>query len=341
MEVKKLISRIVEDSSPIEEEESYTVACMMIDGKMNDIQIATALTALKMRGETPDILFGFTKALMERVSKFHLGDAELIDTCGTGGDGKNTFNISTISSFVLAGGGVRVAKHGNRSITSNCGSADLLLGLGIDINLPPERAIEAIYEVGIGFLFAPLFHTAMKNVMRPRRELGFKTLFNVVGPLSNPVGVKRQIIGVFSEDLLMKVVRVLERKGAIHCLVFHGLDGTDEISISGETRVYELKDGKIKTFTIVPEELGIRRVPLEVVKGGDVERNTSIALDVLSGEKSPYRDSVLLNSGAGFYVAGKASSIAEGIKLAKEAIDSGAALDKVRKLAEFTRRYVS
>jgi len=311
MEVKKLISRIVEDSSPIEEEESYTVACMMIDGKMNDIQIATALTALKMRGETPDILFGFTKALTERVSKFHLGDAELIDTCGTGGDGKNTFNISTISSFVLAGGGVRVAKHGNRSITSNCGSADLLLGLGID------------------------------NVMRPRRELGFKTLFNVVGPLSNPVGVKRQIIGVFSEDLLMKVARVLERKGAIHCLAFHGLDGTDEISISGETRVYELKDGKIKTFTIVPEELGIRRVPLEVVKGGDVERNTNIALDVLSGEKSPYRDSVLLNSGAGFYVAGKASSIAEGIKLAEEAIDSGAALDKVRKLAEFTRRYVS
>ncbi|MBO8131207.1 MAG: anthranilate phosphoribosyltransferase [Candidatus Marinimicrobia bacterium] len=337
MEVEQLLIRFVEDPSPIDEEEAYLLANKMMNGEMTEAQIGAILTAIKLKGETPEILYGFAKSLKDKVSEFHLDCYDLIDTCGTGGDKKGTFNISTVASIVLAGGGVRVAKHGNRSITSKCGSADLLAELGVDISIPPMKAVQAITEIGIGFLFAPVFHTAMKNVMNPRRELKFKTLFNVIGPLANPVNVKRQLMGVFSEDLIQKVIEVFKKMGHKHCLVVYGKDGVDEISISNSTIIYELRDNEVKSYEITPEDFGISRHPIESIKGGDAKENAEITLRLLKGEMGPYRDAIVLNAAAGFYVAGKAGSIEDGITMAEESIDSGRAMEKLNELIRFTR----
>jgi anthranilate phosphoribosyltransferase len=254
-----------------------------------------------------------------------------------GGDGSGTFNVSTVSALVAAGAGCAVAKHGNRSISSRCGSADLFASLGVRIDVPPETAGRCIDENGVGFLFAPMLHKAMKHAAGPRREIGVRTLFNILGPLTNPAGAKRQVLGVFDGALTEKLAEVLKRLGSEHVLVVHGGDGLDEITLTGSTSVAELKDGSIGTYSIDPGDFGLERAGAETLKGGDPETNAAIALSVLKGVKGPARDMVLLNAGAVAYVGGVAPTMREGIRLAAESIDSGRAMAKLENLKKMTR----
>jgi anthranilate phosphoribosyltransferase len=260
----------------------------------------------------------------------------MIDTCGTGGDGSQTFNISTTAAFVVAGAGVPVAKHGNRAMSSRCGSADLLQALGVAIELSPERAEACLAEVGITFLFAPLFHSAMKYALGPRREIGVRTIFNILGPLTNPAGAKLQILGVSRMELTEPLARVLGKMGSARALVVHGADGLDEITTSGETYITALDAGKIASYTITPEQFGLRRTPMGAFVGGDAQENATITLAVLEGKQGPHRDVVLLNAAAALAVAGTAVDLKAGLELAAQAIDSGAAMEKLQRLQRFT-----
>jgi anthranilate phosphoribosyltransferase len=261
----------------------------------------------------------------------------MIDTCGTGGDGSQTFNISTTAAFVVAGAGVPVAKHGNRAMSSRCGSADLLQALGVAIELSPEMAETCLAEVGITFLFAPLFHSAMKYAIGPRREIGVRTVFNILGPLTNPAGAKQQILGVSRKELAEPMARVLGNLGSTRALVVHGADGLDEITTTGETHITALDAGTLVSYTISPEQFGLRRAPLGALVGGDAQQNAAITLAVLEGKPGPHRDVVLLNAAAALAVAGTATDLEAGLPLAAQAIDSGAALEKLRRLQRLTR----
>ena len=296
---------------------------IIMAGDATDAQIGAFLMGLAQRGETPDELAGAAESMRAHAHRLEVDIAPLVDTCGTGGDGAGTFNISTAAAFVVAGGGVAVAKHGNRSISSACGSADVLEALGAHIELEPDEAARCLDEAGFAFLFAPRYHPAARHAAGPRRELGVRTLFNLLGPLCNPAPVTHQVMGIFSAGLQETAARVLGLLGLERALVVHGTGGLDEIALSGPTRVMEWRDGAVHTFTVHPEDAGLAPAPVTALAGGDAERNAAIIRAVLDGEPGPARDVVVLNAGAVFYVTGRADRVADGVALAGEAIDSG------------------
>jgi anthranilate phosphoribosyltransferase len=320
----------------------------ILAGEATDAQIGALLVGLQMKGETVDEIVGFAEAiraaatpLMTRDSALDVSGTErdaLLDTCGTGGDASGTFNISTATALVVAGAGVKVAKHGNRSVTSKCGSADVVEALGVNINLPPERMAECLEKVGIAFLFAPAMHSAMKFVQPARRELKLRTVFNLLGPLTNPANASCQVVGVYTGQLVEKLAQALLQLGLKRALVVHGWDGLDEITISGPTRVAEVRDGTVKLYEISPEQFGLQRSPLHTLQGGDAQVNAAIIRAILDGERSPKRDVVLLNAAAALVAAGQAESIGAAIPVAAYAIDSGQAKGRLQLLAQFTNR---
>lgn len=318
-------------------EEAYRLMKRMMEGAVSPPQMAGLLTALRMKGETVAELTGLAEGMRDQMTTVSLRVPGAVDTCGTGGDGGKTFNISTGAAIVAAAAGVPVAKHGNRAVSGRSGSADVLEVLGIRIQVSPEEAKMALEQVGICFLFAPLFHRGMKRVMPTRRELGFRTCFNLLGPLVNPAGVKRQLMGVFDPALTETAARVLLALGAERALVVSGLDGIDEISISGPTRVSEVKEGQVITYTVTPEQLGMEPAPPEAVSGGDPRTNARMLRQILRGEQGPRRDVVLINAGAVLYLAGRAKSMAEGVRRAADAVDSGKAADKLAEMIRFSR----
>jgi anthranilate phosphoribosyltransferase len=318
-----------------------------LSGKCTDSQIAGLLVGLRMKGETVEEIVGFAEAIraaaiplnLKNDSALDVSDTErdaLVDTCGTGGDTSGTFNISTATAFVVAGAGVRVAKHGNRSISSKCGSADVMEALGVNINLPPERLVECLKQVGIAFLFAPLMHSAMKHVQTARRELKLRTVFNLLGPLTNPARASAQVVGVYSAELVDKLAEALSMLGVRRALVVHGMDGLDEITITGPTRIAEVRDSEVHTYEVTPEEFGMPRARLEDISGGDAAANAAIIRSVLDGTQSARRDVVLLNAAAALVAAGKANHLSDAFPLAVESIDSNAAKKKLNDMVHFT-----
>lgn len=316
--------------------EARDVMMEIMEGQATPAQIGAFLIALRMKGETTDEITGCAQAMRENAIEVKPKRDALVDTCGTGGDGSGTFNISTTVAFVAAGAGVAVAKHGNRSVSSRCGSADLLQELGVNVQLSAEQAARCIDEVGIGFLFAPLFHPAMKHALPPRQEIGLRTIFNLLGPLSNPAGATRQLVGVYDPDLTETVAKVLLALGGEHAFVVHGADGLDELSVTGPNRVSQLRDGQVETFSIDPRELGLPQARLSDLSGGGTEENAATTTALLKGENGPKRDVVLLNAAAALVAGGKAAGLGDGLELAAEAVDSGAALGKLNELIEFS-----
>jgi len=346
-------------SQSLSRAEARDVMADVLTGKCTDAQIAALLIALRMKGETVEEIVGFAEAIraaaaplpIERASNEALAvsgtgrdalldepfaDSSLIDTSGTGGDASGTFNISTATALVTAGAGVRVAKHGNRSISSKCGSADVVEALGINIQLNPEQAAQCLREVGICFLYAPNLHPAMKQVQGVRRELRMRTMFNLLGPLTNPARANGQVVGVYSLELVEKLAEALSMLGLRRALVVHGLDGLDEITITGVTRIAEARDGSVRSYEVEPEEFGMKRAALEDISGGDAAGNAEIIRRVLGGEKSARRDVVLLNAAAALVAAGRADHIEGAIPLAAKSIDSGAAAEKLSALVQFS-----
>lgn len=319
----------------------------ILSGKASDAQIVGLLTGLRIKGETVDELVGFATVMRRHASPVFSGlrlppDAVLVDTAGTGGDARGTFNISTAAAFVIAGAGVHVAKHGNRAFTSSCGSADVLEEMGVRMDLPMERVAQAIEEIGIGFLYAPAAHTAMRHAMNARRELKVRTVFNLLGPLTNPARASAQIVGVYDASLTELLARALGDLGVRRAFVVHGADGLDEISISGETYIAELREGMVRSYTVAPEDFGLSRAPLESVRGGDAKHNAQIIKRLLGHRDTPHehgahRDIVLGNSAAALVAAARATDFLDGVRLAAESIDSGAARGKLDALVAFSQ----
>lgn len=343
--LKKVVER--EDLSA---EEAFLTMDEIMSGKATDAQIAAFLTALRLKGETVAEITGFARAMREKVSPVKVGgrveasisgtDREaLVDTCGTGGDASNTFNISTATAFVVAGSGILVAKHGNRSVSSLCGSADVVEALGVNLELSPELVGNCIDEVGIGFLYAPLLHKAMKYVMTARREIRIRTVFNILGPLTNPAGASAQVVGVYQERLTEVLANVLNELGSRRAFVVHGLDGLDEISLSGESKVSEVREGRVRTYMVAPKDFGLAQAPLSALHGGNAAENAQIIKGLLAGETGPRRDVVLMNASMAIVAGGKADDFQEGVRLAGNSIDSGAAMEKLRRLVDFSRRH--
>lgn len=309
----------------------------IMDGNATEGEIAALLVGLKMKGETTDELLGFITVMREKSVRVEIEGKDAIDMCGTGGDASGTFNISTVASFVVAGAGVTVAKHGNRSVSSSCGSADVLSALGINIDLPHDNIAACINSVGIGFLFAPLFHPAMKFAAKPRKELGVKTCFNMLGPMTNPAGVQRQLVGAYSGDVAAMMANVFAERGAKRVCVVHAADGLDEISLGSSTTVTEITNGTVHPpIQITATTLGLPSAASSMIAGGSAEANADIARRVLHGEPGPHRNIVLANAAAGLYVAGRVDEIREGVALAAESIDSGMAARKLELLREFS-----
>ena len=344
------LHRLANHRQSLSRDEARAVMAEVLTGQCTDAQIAALLVALHMKGETVEEIVGFAEAIRTAATPLELhansvldasgtGRDALVDTCGTGGDTSGTFNISTATAFVVAGAGVRVAKHGNRSVTSKCGSADVMEALGVNINLPPSRIAACLEEVGIAFLFAPAMHSAMKYVQPARRELRLRTVFNLLGPLTNPARATCQVVGVYSADLVEKLAEALSMLGLHRALVVHGSDGLDEITITGPTRVGEVREGQVHTYEVTPEEFGLRRSTLEDISGGDAALNASLIRDVLLGKKSARRDVVLLNAAAALVAAGRADHLRDAAPLAAKAIDSGAALQKLEALVTFSTRH--
>ncbi len=325
--IKKVVS-----GQNLERDAMHDVFGSVMDGKASDVQKSAFLIALRMKGETADEITGAAMAMRERVTPLTTDGANVIDTCGTGGDGRGTFNISTIAAIVAAGAGAMVAKHGNRAVSSSCGSADLLMELGVAIDLDAPRMSEVLRRTGISFLFAPKLHPAMGAVAAVRRELGVRTIFNVLGPLTNPAFARRQVLGVYSDHLVELLARVLLALGTEHAMVVHSRDGLDEISISEPSHVCEVCYGEIRSFELTPEEIGMRRHPIEAIAGGDTRENARIARSVLAGEEGARADIVAANAGAALYVAGIVATIRDGVALAQEAIRSGRAMQKLESL---------
>ena len=334
------------DRKDLTREEAFAVMDAIMSGQATDAQIASFLTALRMKGETVEELIGFARVMREKVSPVktrHRVQASLsgtdremlVDTCGTGGDATGTFNVSTATAFVVAGAGVPVAKHGNRSVSSLCGSADVVEALGVRLDLSPERVGKCVDEVGIGFCYAPLLHKAMKFVMLARREIRIRTVFNILGPLTNPAHAPAQIIGVYDGKLTEVMARVLKELGAVRAFVVHGEDGLDEISTTSESRISELRHNQVQTYTVRPEDFGLTRTRMAELQGGSAADNAEIIRHILKGEWGPKRDIVVLNAGAAIAAGGKAEDIGAGVALAQRSIDSGAALEKLNRLIEF------
>ncbi|HEX9125206.1 MAG TPA: anthranilate phosphoribosyltransferase [Methylomirabilota bacterium] len=321
----------------------------IMSGAATNAQIAAFLTALRMKGETVEELIGFAQVMRQKAVKVRTRASEvvgatgtdremLIDTAGTGGDASGTFNVSTATAFVVAGAGVKVAKHGNRSVSSLCGSADVVETLGINIELSAAKVAHCVDEVGIGFLYAPLLHTAMKHVMAARREMGIRTVFNMLGPLTNPAGANAQVIGVYSDALTEPLARALAELGTLRAFVVHGDDGLDEISNTGPSHISEVHEGVVRSSTVRPEDFGLPRASLHDLRGGDREENAAIVRQVLAAEAGPRRDIVLMNAAAALVVGGKAHDFKEGVTLAAQSIDSGAAAAKLAGLITLSQR---
>jgi len=336
--LKRFIANVVERQN-LSEEEAHQAMGIIMGGEASPVQIASFITGLRMKGETIQEITGFARAMRARAVQIKAKEGEwVLDTCGTGGDGKGTFNISTAVSFVAAGGGLTVAKHGNRSVSSQCGSADVLEALGVNLQLSPEKVQACLQEVGVAFLFAPLFHPAMKHALGPRKEMGIRTIFNLLGPLTNPAGANAQVLGLYRGDLTQPIAEVLKNLGCRGAFVVHGDDHCDEISITGKTIVSQLRKGMIASHEIQPEDFGLKRRSLGEIQGGTAQDNAKILLDVLEGVKGSKRDVVLLNAAAAFVATEKAHDIKEGIAVAEESIDSGKAMRKLKELIQFSKQ---
>lgn len=335
MDIKEAIAKLVNRTN-LTEGETVEVMNQIMSGDAAPTQVAAFLTALRMKGETVQEITGAARVMRQKAHHVRVNADVVVDTAGTGGDQKETFNVSTTSAFVIAGAGIPVAKHGNRSVSSRCGSADVLAALGVKIDAPKEKVEECLAKIGIGFLFAPLLHEAMKYAVQPRREIAIRTIFNLLGPLTNPAGATHQLIGIYDGALTEPIANVLKNLGTARAIVMHGLEGMDEFSLCGPTRVTELRDGQVKTYTVSPEELGLKRCRLEDLHGGSPQECAAILRGVLRDDKGPKRDMAQLNSGAALYVSGKVDSIAAGVRLAGESIDSGKAQEKLDRLIEMT-----
>ncbi len=321
----------------LSEAEAEAVFEEVMEGRLSPVQIAALLVALRTKGETVAEITGAARAMRARATRVELDGVEAVDTCGTGGDGSHTFNISTTAAFVVAGAGLPVAKHGNRGVSSRCGSADVLAALGVNLELPPERMAACVREVGLGFLFAPLLHRAMRHAAPVRGELKVRTIFNLLGPLTNPAGVPFQVMGVFSGRWVEPVGQVLARLGCRHAFVVHGEDGLDEATVAGKTYYAEVVGGEVRPGVLTPEAVGLPRHPASALVGGDPEANAEICRRVLAGEAGPHRDVVLLNAALALVAGERAATLEEGVAQAAEAIDSGRAASVLERLVAFTR----
>ncbi len=338
--LKEILEKVL-GRNTLSSEESYEVMSFIMEGQATPAQIGAFLIALRMKGETEEEVSGFARAMRDKSLRLDYS-GELIDTCGTGGDGIGTLNISTLSALVVAGAGVKVAKHGNRSVSSLCGSADLMEALGVKIDMPPTLAHRALDECNFAFLFAPLYHPAMKTVAGPRRELGVRTVFNILGPLTNPARVRRQLLGVFSPTLTSFIASVLLKLGVERAMIVSSMEGMDEISLSAPTKVSEIVDGGIKEYLIEPEEFGIPRYPLELLRAGNKESNVELAQLILSFEiTGPPLDAVLLNSSAALVVAGLARNLKEGVEIARDSLRSGRTMNVLETLRRISREVES
>lgn len=329
--------KILSQGTNLSENEMLGAMRDIMEGQATDAQIASFLTALRMKGETVEEITGAVKVMREKATKIKTSEYT-VDTCGTGGDMAHTFNISTTSALIVAACGVPVAKHGNRSVSSMSGSADVLEALGVKIDLEPEKVEKCLEATGFGFMFAPLFHPAMKYAIGPRREIGIRTIFNILGPLTNPAGAKRQVLGVFSDALTEPLAEVLAKLGTVHAFIVHGEDGLDEITTTDKTKITELKDGRIDTYFITPEDLGFPRAKKKDLLGGTAEENAKIIIHILQGKKGPKRDISIMNAAAALIAGGKARSFTEAVKKASEAIDSGAVRKKLEEIKVATNR---
>ena len=328
--IKEAIAVLVSGKS-LATDEAAQVMEEIMQGEATPAQFGAFVTALRLKGETVDEIVGLARTMRARAIPVNV-DGLVVDTCGTGGDGAHTFNISTAAAFVAAGTGLKVAKHGNRAMSSQCGSADVLEALGVKIDLNSEQVQRCLHESGIGFMFAPAFHPAMKYAAAPRREIGIRTVFNILGPLTNPAGAKSQMLGVADESLVEKMASVLQQLGCHHAMVVHGEDGLDEITISGKTKVCELKGSHIESYTISPEDLGLPSTGSARLKGGSAQENAVLLRNILSGASGPQRDVVLMNTAAVLLAGDKVKSLQEGVELAQNTIDSGQALSKLEQL---------
>ncbi|WP_163328527.1 anthranilate phosphoribosyltransferase [Desulfurobacterium thermolithotrophum] len=343
MEVKEVLNKLIEKQD-LSFEETKDLFTQIMDGKLTNVQIAGILVALRSKGETTEEIAGATSVMREKSLKVSLSEEireRIVDTCGTGGDLKGTFNISTTVALVVAACGVPVAKHGNRSVSSKCGSADILEAFGMKIDLTPEQVAKCIEETNFGFMFAPRFHPAMATVVRPRKELGIRTIFNLLGPMTNPAGAKRQLMGVFADYLTEKLAKVLLKLGTKKAFIVHGKDGTDEITICDMTKITEISDGDIKSYIVSPEDFGIRKASFEELKGGEtLEENREIVKKILTGEeKGTKKDVVLLNAAFALLAAEKVSSVEEGIELANSVIEEGKPYELLCKVVKLTNNF--
>lgn len=332
MNYASLLSRLL-NREDLPHDDMLELMRNIMSGQLTPIQIAAVLVALHMKGETVTEIAAAAQVMRDLSGKVTVqDDRHLIDTCGTGGDGAQTFNISTASALVAAAAGARVAKHGGRSVSSTCGSADILEKLGVKVNLTPQQVAHCVQEIGVGFMFAPNHHSAMKYAAPVRRELGVRTLFNLLGPLTNPAGAQNQVMGVFQRDLTVKLARVLQQLGSQHVLVVHGADGMDEISISGSTYIAELRNGTVLEYSVQPQDFDLHAAPLDSIRVANADEARTVLLSVLDNQRGPARDIVQLNAGAAIYVAGLTATLQEGVKKAKEVIASGAAKNKLEEL---------
>ncbi|NQT71408.1 MAG: anthranilate phosphoribosyltransferase [Chloroflexi bacterium] len=336
--IKEALVKVVEGND-LDMAETEGVMSEIMSGNATPAQIGAFITALRIKGETADEIAGCARIMRENALHVNPKRDDVVDTCGTGGDSSGTFNISTTVAFVAAGAGLGVAKHGNRSITSQCGSADLMEALGVKIDLAPEQVAQCVDDVGIGFCFAPAFHPAMKYATPVRQEIGLRTVFNILGPLANPARARRQLIGIYSADLTETLAKVLLAMESEHAFVVHGAGGIDELSITGINRVSELKNGFVKTYDLDPGQLGLGKANMSDLLGGTLQENAQITRSILGGEKGPQRDVVLLNASAVLVAGGKADDFSEGISLAAEVIDSGKALQKIDELAKMSHSF--
>jgi anthranilate phosphoribosyltransferase len=334
--IRESIAKLA-DGKPLTREEAHATMLEIMSGEATPAQIAAYITALRIRGETPDAIAGSAAAMREKFTAIPAPTDIVVDTCGTGGDGARTFNISTAAAFVAAGAGVTVAKHGNRSVSSQCGSADVLAALGVKIDCSAEVMADCLKTIGIAFLFAPVLHPAMKFAIGPRREIGIRSIFNILGPLSNPAGARHGVLGVYNRDLALTLAEAAAALGAQRLFVVHGLDGLDEITTTGPTCVAEVRDGGVTTYEIHPRDVGLSIAAKTDLVGGDAATNAATLLKILSGGKGPKRDIVLLNAAAAIVAGGKAADLKEGVSVATRSVDSGAALRKMDQLVARTQ----
>ena len=332
--IKEAIAQLVGGHS-LTMDEASAVMNEIMEGSATPAQFGALVTALRLKGETVEEIAGFARTMRSKALRVSISEP-VVDTCGTGGDGKGTFNISTTAAFVVAACGLKVAKHGNRAMSSQCGSADVLEALGVKIDLNPEQVQKCLEKVGIGFMLAPVFHPSMKYAAAPRKEVGIRTVFNILGPLTNPAGARAQVLGVPEKSLTEKMATVLKMLDCQHALVVHGEDGLDEITITGKTFVSELKKGSIKNYEVTPEEFGLPRAKPDSLKGGTVKDNAELLRSILSGKKGAQRDIVLMNAAAALLAGDKITTLGQGITLAEQAIDNGKALQKVEELISFS-----